>query len=80
VPFATYLAGSAIGLTPAIAALCVLGGVLRQTLLEPTGWNGLMAIGAGVVLIAMAAALRAFLLIRQFAPSVTSHRARAEFG
>ena len=80
VPFATYLAGSAIGLTPAIAALCVLGGLLRQTLLDPTGWNGLMAIGAGVVLIAMAAALRAFLLIRQFAPSVTSHRARAEFG
>ncbi len=80
VPFATYLAGSAIGLTPAIAALCVLGGLLRQTLLDPTGWNGLMAIGAGVVLIAVAAALRAFLLIRQFAPSVTSHRARAEFG
>ena len=80
VPFTTYLAGSAIGLVPAIAALCGFGGLLRQAFLEPTLWNGLMAMGAGVALIAVAAALRTFLLLRQFAPSVTSHRERAEFG
>ena len=37
-------------------------------------------IGAAVLLFALASGLRAFLLIRQFAPSVSSHRDRAEFG
>ena len=79
-PFATYLAGSAIGLTPVIAALSWLGGLLRAAFVEPSLWNGLAVVGVGVALIAVAAALRTFLLLRQFAPSVTSHRERAEFG
>jgi uncharacterized membrane protein YdjX (TVP38/TMEM64 family) len=80
VPFGTYIAGTALGVTPAVALLSGLGALLRRTLLHPSVSNGLIAIGAGLVLIALAAALRTFLLIRQFAPMVTSHRERAEFG
>ena len=80
VPFATYLAGTMIALAPTVAALSGLGGLLRQTLLNPTLANGLMTIGAAVLLFALVAALRGFLLIRQFAPAVSRHRTRAEFG
>jgi uncharacterized membrane protein YdjX (TVP38/TMEM64 family) len=79
-PFAAYLVGTAIGLAPAIAALNGLGALLRRTLLEPSIWHGLTSIGAALLLLAFAAALRAFLLIRQFTPSMSSHRDRAEFG
>jgi hypothetical protein len=48
--------------------------------LYPSLPNGLVAIGAAVLLIALAAGLRTFLLIRQFAPSVSNQRRRAEFG
>jgi hypothetical protein len=48
--------------------------------LHPSIGNGVMAVGAAVLLTAGAAVLRTFLLIRQFAPSVSSHRTRAEFG
>jgi phosphatidylserine/phosphatidylglycerophosphate/cardiolipin synthase-like enzyme/uncharacterized membrane protein YdjX (TVP38/TMEM64 family) len=80
VPFVSYLAGTAIGLVPAIAALTGLGALVRHTLLEPSIANGLMTVGAALALAACAAVLRTFLLIRQFAPSVTRHRERAEFG
>jgi hypothetical protein len=42
--------------------------------------NGLMTVGAAILLTALAAVLRTFLLIRQFAPSVSNQRVRAEFG
>jgi hypothetical protein len=42
--------------------------------------NALIVVGAALLLMAVAAALRTVLLIRRFAPSVTSHRTRAEFG
>jgi phospholipase D1/2 len=80
IPFATYVAGTILGLTPVMAALSGLGGLLRETLLHPSIWNGLLTIGAGLLLIALAGGLRAVLLVRQFAPSVSSHRNRAEFG
>jgi uncharacterized membrane protein YdjX (TVP38/TMEM64 family) len=80
VPFAAFVTGTAIGLLPVMAALAGLGALLRQTVLQPSIWNGLVTIGAGMILIALAAGLRALLLIRQFAPSVSSHRDRAEFG
>jgi uncharacterized membrane protein YdjX (TVP38/TMEM64 family) len=80
VPFARYLLGTAIGMAPAIAALCLLGGLLRQALLQPSIANGLLAIGAAVVVIAIAAGLRTLLLFRQFGPSISGHRSRAEFG
>ena len=80
VPFATYMAGTAIGLLPAIAALSGLGTLVRHTLLNPSMLNAVLTIAAALLLITVAAALRALLLARQFAPSVSHQRARAEFG
>ena len=80
VPFATYMAGTVIGLIPMIAVLSGLGGLLRQTLLNPSRSNVLIAIGASTILFVVASGLRTFLLIRQFAPAISSHRGRAEFG
>jgi phosphatidylserine/phosphatidylglycerophosphate/cardiolipin synthase-like enzyme/uncharacterized membrane protein YdjX (TVP38/TMEM64 family) len=80
VPFAAYMAGTLMAFAPAVAALAGLGALLRQVLLEPTLSHGLVAIGAALLMTALAAGLRTLLLIRQFAPSVSRHRARAEFG
>jgi uncharacterized membrane protein YdjX (TVP38/TMEM64 family) len=80
VPFATYFAGTLLAFVPAVAALGGLGALLRRTILEPTTTHVLVTIGAAIVLTAAAAVLRTLLLIRQFAPSVSHQRARAEFG
>jgi phospholipase D1/2 len=80
VPFATYMIGTVIGLSVAITALSALGALLRHSLLYPSLANGAMTIGAALLFIAIAAGLRTFLLARQFAPSIASHRNRAEFG
>ena len=80
VPFAAFLAGTAIGLIPAVAALTGLGALVRHTMLHPSITNALITVGAALALTACAVTLRTFLLIRQFAPSVSGHRARAEFG
>jgi uncharacterized membrane protein YdjX (TVP38/TMEM64 family) len=80
VPFLSYLAGTVVGVAPAIVTLAILGGMLRDALLQPSLVNSLATIGAAVVLIMLAGLVRMFLLIRQFAPSVTGHRRRAEFG
>jgi uncharacterized membrane protein YdjX (TVP38/TMEM64 family) len=80
VPFTRYLVGTVIGLAPPIAALTGLGAMLRRTVIHPSFSNALATIGAAGLLIAAAAGLRTFLLIRQFAPSLTRHRGRAEFG
>jgi phosphatidylserine/phosphatidylglycerophosphate/cardiolipin synthase-like enzyme/uncharacterized membrane protein YdjX (TVP38/TMEM64 family) len=80
VPFATYITGTLLAFIPAAAALGGLGALLRRTILEPTTSNVLLTVGAAVLLTAAAAVLRTLLLIRQFAPSVSHHRARAEFG
>ena len=80
VRFRDYLAGSLVGLVLPVLALSVLGGLLRSTLLEPTIWNGLQTIGFAALLAAATFAIRAALLIRQFAPFTARHRSRAEFG
>jgi phosphatidylserine/phosphatidylglycerophosphate/cardiolipin synthase-like enzyme/uncharacterized membrane protein YdjX (TVP38/TMEM64 family) len=80
VPFATFLTGTVIGAVPMILALTGLGALLRLTLLEPSITNGLLTVGAAILLTAGAALLRTFLLVRQFAPSVSNQRVRAEFG
>jgi hypothetical protein len=54
--------------------------MLRHTVTRPSWSNALGTIGAAGLLFAAAAGLRTFLLIRQFAPSLTRHRGRAEFG
>lgn len=80
IPFPTYVAGTVIGLVPAIAVLSGWGGLLRHALLNPSVSNALTTIGASVSLFAVAAGLRTFLLIRHFTPAISSHRGRAEFG
>ena len=80
VPFFSYLAGTAIGLVPAIVALTALGGLLGDTILEPSTTNAATTMGAGLLVLACAIALRAVLLIRQFAPKLSRHRHHAEFG
>jgi uncharacterized membrane protein YdjX (TVP38/TMEM64 family) len=80
VPFLTYLVGTMIGAVPMILALTALGALLRQTLLEPSMTNGLLTVGAAILLTIGAALLRTFLLERQFAASVSRQRVRAEFG
>ena len=80
VPFAAYMAGTIIGIAPAIVALSVLGGMMRDTLLQPSVTNGLATIGVAVLLLILAGVVRMLLLIRQFAPSLSGHQSRAEFG
>jgi len=80
VPFSTFMTGTLLAFVPAIASLAALGSLLRQTLLNPTTSNVFVTIVAAIFLTAAAAVLRTLLLIRQFAPSVSSQRARAEFG
>jgi phospholipase D1/2 len=80
VPFGRYLAGTMIGLLPAIAALSGLGGLLGNAILDPTLANLAVAAGAGLMVIALAAGLRTILLIRQFGASLSRQRDRAEFG
>jgi uncharacterized membrane protein YdjX (TVP38/TMEM64 family) len=80
VPFSTFMAGTLLAFVPATAALAGLGALLRQTLLDPVTSNVLLTIGGAILLTAAAAILRTLLLIRQFAPSVSRQRARAEFG
>jgi uncharacterized membrane protein YdjX (TVP38/TMEM64 family) len=80
VPFATFLTGTLLAFVPGIAALSFLGTLLRRTILEPTTPHVFVTIGAVILLTAGATGLRTVLLIRQFAPSVSNQRARAEFG
>jgi phosphatidylserine/phosphatidylglycerophosphate/cardiolipin synthase-like enzyme/uncharacterized membrane protein YdjX (TVP38/TMEM64 family) len=80
VPFGRYLAGTAIGLVPATAALAGFGAVVGGMVLRPTLGHAAIAAAAGLGLAAAAFGLRTFLLLRQFAPSLSRHRARAEFG
>jgi phosphatidylserine/phosphatidylglycerophosphate/cardiolipin synthase-like enzyme/uncharacterized membrane protein YdjX (TVP38/TMEM64 family) len=80
VPPGAYWAGSLLGLTPVVAALSALGALVRAAILRPS-WARWSAVGAVVlVLIAVAAALRTALLLRQFTPTVSRQRQRAEFG
>lgn len=80
VPFFTFMAGTLLAFVPATAVLAGLGALLRQTILEPSTRHVLFTIGGAILVTAAAAILRTLLLIRQFAPSVSGQRARAEFG
>ncbi|HET9368912.1 MAG TPA: VTT domain-containing protein [Vicinamibacterales bacterium] len=80
VSFGTYLLGTAIGLAPVTVVLAGFGALLGRTIGQPSIANGLVTIGAGLALIALAFAVRTLLLIRQFAPTLSRHRERAEFG
>jgi len=80
VPVASYVAGTIIGLAPAMFALAGLGALIRRTLLDPSLSNVLLTFGAALLLAGAATVVRTMLLIRRYAPSVASHRTRAEFG
>ena len=80
IPVSTFLTGTLLAFVPAIAALASLGALLRHTLLNPTTSNVVLTIVAAILLTVAAAVVRTLLLIRQFAPSVSRQRARAEFG
>jgi uncharacterized membrane protein YdjX (TVP38/TMEM64 family) len=80
VPFAPYMAGTVIGLAAPIFALAGVGALLREAILRPSIPAALTAVAAAFVLVAAAYVLRTFLLIRRLAPSISSHRKRAEFG
>jgi phospholipase D1/2 len=80
VPFASYMAGTVVGMVPVIVALSTFGGIFRDALLEPSLGHALTTIAGTVLLIVLVGAMRTLLLIRQFAPSVAMHRSRAEFG
>jgi uncharacterized membrane protein YdjX (TVP38/TMEM64 family) len=80
VPFAPYLAGSVLGLTPVMASLGGVGGLVRRALLAPSAWHWAIAAGAALLLVGAAGVLRTVLLMRQFSTSVSRQRQRAEFG
>jgi phosphatidylserine/phosphatidylglycerophosphate/cardiolipin synthase-like enzyme/uncharacterized membrane protein YdjX (TVP38/TMEM64 family) len=80
VPFGAYLAGTALGLAPAVVALSALGALLGNLLLAPTIQNAVTTVVAALVVLGCALAVRAVLEIRQFAPTMSRRRARAELG
>ena len=80
VPFTTFITATLLAFIPAIVAFTGLGALLRLTLLEPTTVHVLLTIAVALLVTAGSAVLRTLLLIRQFAPSLTNQRARAEFG
>ena len=80
VPFAAFLAGTAIGLIPAVAALTGLGALVRHTMLHPSITNALITVGAALALTACAVTLRTFLLIRSLrrrCPAIAPERSSA---
>jgi len=80
VPFMIFMVGTLVGLAPAMFALVGLGTLVRRALLHPSLENVAIIGGAALLLGAAAAVLRTFLLVRQFSPSVSGQRHRAEFG
>lgn len=80
VPSAAYAAGTAIGWIPPVLALCLLGGLLRRTILEPSPTNAGLVVGAAVLLALLVLRLRATVLGRERAAEVEQHRERAQYG
>ncbi len=80
VPVAAYLAGSLIGLTPIVVALSAVGALVRVAILQPSWASWSLVGGIALVLVGLASALRTVLLLRQFSPTVSQQRQRAEFG
>jgi uncharacterized membrane protein YdjX (TVP38/TMEM64 family) len=79
-PFASFMAGSALGFAPMLAGLVALGALVRRALLQPSLESALVTIGAALAIAALAGGVRILLLLRQFAPAAAGHRRRTEFG
>ena len=80
VPFAAYMAGTALASRRRSPRSAGWAGCCGTRFCNPSISNGLIDHWRGRAPVRVASGLRAFLLIRQFAPSVSGHRGRAEFG
>jgi uncharacterized membrane protein YdjX (TVP38/TMEM64 family) len=80
VPAGAYLLGSAAGLAPPMFVLAGVGGLLATAFREPSWVRGLAATAGVLGACALAFAVRALLVARQFSPTLRRHRAQAEFG
>jgi phospholipase D1/2 len=80
VPVGSYLLGSAAGLALPMFVLAGVGSVLGAAFREPSWPHGLTAAAAVLGACALAFAVRALLVARQFSPTWRRHRAQAEFG
>lgn len=80
VPLAAYATGTAIGLVPPILALCLLAGLLRRTILEPSPTHAGLVIAAALALALFVLRLRSSLFRRQRAVAQEQQRERAIYG
>ena len=69
VPVGAYLLGSAAGLAPPMFVLAGVGSLLRTAFRDPSWVNGLTAAAGVVGACALAFAVRALLVARQFSPT-----------
>jgi len=80
VPVGAYLLGSAAGLAPPMFVLAGVGSLLRTAFRDPSWVNGLTAATGVIGACALAFAVRALLVARQFSPTLRRHRTQSEFG
>lgn len=69
-----------ITLGPALLLAAGFAALLRHVLLHPSASERIVTMGAALLLVAVATALRAVLVMRQVAPLIRGQRDRAEFG
>jgi uncharacterized membrane protein YdjX (TVP38/TMEM64 family) len=80
VPVWAYLLGSAAGLAPTMFVLAGVGSVFGTAFRDPSWTNGLIAVAAAIGACALAFAVRALLVARQFSPTLRRHGTQTEFG
>ena len=80
VPVGAYLLGSAAGLVLPMFVLAGVGSLFGTAFRDPSWATGLAAALGVIGACALAFAVRALLVTRQFSPTVRRHRTQAEFG
>jgi len=80
VPIGAYLIGSAAGLAPPMFVLAGVGSLLGTAFRDPSWVHGLTAATGVIGACALAFAVRALLVARQFSPIQSRHRSQTEFG
>ena len=80
VPVGAYLLGSAAGLAPTMFVLAGVGSLFGAAFRDPSWVNGLTAGTGAIGACALAFAVRALLVARQFSPALRRHRTQTEFG
>jgi uncharacterized membrane protein YdjX (TVP38/TMEM64 family) len=79
-PVWAYLLGSAVGLAPTMFVLAGVGSLFGSAFHDPSWTNGLIAVAGAIGACALAFAVRALLVARQFSPTLRRHGTQAEFG